>query len=148
MRLPTRILFIAHGVVTAAAGVVLVAAPGLIPSAVDIALTSDQYLLPYLLAGAEFGLAALSFGALRMRENAAIRLIALVFVITHAITAVVELLALAQGAAPALWPNVALRALVTALFLAVFLHHKRQGPTEGLDRVAGSGGRSAKRRAG
>ena len=53
MSLPVRILFIAHGIVTAAAGIVLIAAPALIPSTVGIALPTSANLLPYLLGGVE-----------------------------------------------------------------------------------------------
>ena len=68
MTLPIRILFIAHGIVTAAAGVVLIAAPALIPSAVSIALPPAANLLPYLLGAVELGVAVLSIGAIRLRD--------------------------------------------------------------------------------
>lgn len=119
MTLPVRILFIAHGIVTAAAGVVLIVAPGLIPSTVGIELPGDANLLPYLLGGVELGVAVLSIGAVRLRERAAIRLIAISFVVLHGVTAVVELLALAQGVDPFLWGNVALRVVVAVLFALV-----------------------------
>jgi len=116
MSLPVRILFIAHGIVTAAAGVVLIAAPGLIPSAVNIALPPAANLLPYLLGAVELGIAVLSIGASRLRDAAATRLIAIAFVVLHAASAAVELLALAQGADPLLWGNVALRVIVAVAF--------------------------------
>ena len=119
MTLPVRILFIVHGIVTAAAGVVLIAAPGLIPSTVGIALPADANLLPYLLGAVELGVAALSVGAAWLRDAAAIRLIAVSFVVLHAVTAIVELLALAQGADAFLWGNVVLRVVVATLFTLV-----------------------------
>ena len=119
MPLPIRILLIAHGVVTAAAGVVLIVAPGLIPSAVDITLPPDANLLPYLLGAVELAVAVLSIGASRLRDPAAIRLIALAFVVLHAVSALVEVLALAQGADPVLWGNVALRVAVAIAFAFV-----------------------------
>jgi hypothetical protein len=111
-----KILFIAHGVVTAAAGIGLIAAPGLIPSAVSIELAPDANLLPYLLGAVELGVAVLSIGAIRLRDETAIRLIAVSFVVLHAVSALVEVLALVQGADPLLWGNVVLRVVVAVLF--------------------------------
>jgi hypothetical protein len=126
MTLPIRILFIAHGVVTAAAGIVLIAAPALIPSAVGIALPAGANLLPYLLGAVELGVAVLSLGAVRLREPAAIRLIALGFAVLHAASALVEVLALAQGADPFLWGNVAVRVAVAVAFAVVASRGSRQ----------------------
>jgi hypothetical protein len=111
-----KILFIAHGIVTAAAGIVLIAAPGLIPSAVSIELAPDANLLPYLLGAVELSVAALSVGAIRLRDDSAIRLIAVSFVVLHAVSALVEVLALVQGADPLLWGNVVLRVVAAVLF--------------------------------
>ena len=119
MSLPTRILFIVHGIVTAAAGIVLIVAPALIPSTVGISLPAAANLLPYLLGGVELGVAVLSIGAARLRDAAAIRLIAISLAVLHGATAVVELLAIAQGADPFLWGNVALRVVVAVLFTLV-----------------------------
>jgi len=126
MSLPIRILFIAHGIVTAAAGVVLIAAPALIPSVVGIALAPAANLLPYLLGAVELGVAAVSLGAARLRDPAAIRLIAVGFAVLHAASALVEVLALAQGADPLLWGNVALRVVVAVLFGVVATRNRRR----------------------
>ncbi|HWM33829.1 MAG TPA: hypothetical protein VNR36_06280 [Pseudolysinimonas sp.] len=117
MALPVRILFLVHGIATAAAGVVLVVAPNLIPSTVGIVLAPEEFLLPYLLAGAELALAVLSFGALQMKDPAAIRLIALVFAALHVLTAGLELLAPLQS--PVLLVNAAVRVVVAVLFVVV-----------------------------
>jgi hypothetical protein len=146
MKLPVKILFIAHGVVTAAAGVVLVVAPGLIPSTVGIALTPEQSLLPYLLAGAELALALLSFGAVRLTDPAAIRLIALVFAALHLITAALELLT--PISSPVLLANAAVRLVIALLFVVVAWPRRASGGAEGSGRVAGSGGGAAERRLG
>jgi hypothetical protein len=63
-----RILLVIHGFITLAASIVLVVAPGLIPSVVGIHLDPSADVLAYLLAGAEFGLAVLSFGASRVAD--------------------------------------------------------------------------------
>ncbi|MBX3195426.1 MAG: hypothetical protein KF727_10085 [Microbacteriaceae bacterium] len=114
-----KVLFVVHGVVTAAAGVVLIVAPGLIPGAVGIDLSADAALVPYLLGGMELGAAVLSIGATRLTDRPAIRLIALSFVVLHLVTAAVEVVAIAQGASPLVWGNVALRVIVAALFALV-----------------------------
>jgi hypothetical protein len=119
MLLLFRILFIAHGVVTAAAGIVLIAAPALIPSAVSITLSPDANLLPYLLGAVELGVAVLSVGASRLTDPTSVRLVAVSFAVLHAVSALVEVLALAQGADPLLWGNVAVRAVATGLFAVV-----------------------------
>jgi hypothetical protein len=111
-----RVLFIVHAVVTFAAGVVLVVAPALIPLAVGIAIEPSQYLVCYLLGAVEIAVAVLSFFATRLVDAAAIRLVSLTFIVVHLVTAVVEVLAIAQGASPLLWGNVALRIVVAALF--------------------------------
>jgi hypothetical protein len=58
----------------------------------------------------------LSVGALRLRDDTAIRMIAVSFVVLHAVSALVEVLALVQGADPLLWGNVVLRVVVAVLF--------------------------------
>jgi hypothetical protein len=58
-----RALPIVQGFITAAAGLVLVIAPSLIPSMVGIYLPPSAYLLAYLLAGAKFGFSVLSANA-------------------------------------------------------------------------------------
>jgi hypothetical protein len=117
-----KVLFIAHGVVTAAAGVVLIVAPGLIPGAVGIEVRAGAELVPYLLGGMEIGAAVLSVGAVRIADRSAIRLIAVSFVVMHLVTAAVEVLAIAQGANPLVWGNVVLRVVVAVLFVLVARH--------------------------
>jgi len=114
-----RILFVAHGVVTAAAGIALIVVPGLVPAAVGIVLPPAAFLLSYLLGAIELAIAVLSIAATRVRDRSTVRLIATVFVVMHVVTAAVEILAIAQGTSPVLWGNVALRVVVAALFLVV-----------------------------
>ena len=111
-----RGLFLVHGLITLAAGVVLIAAPALIPSVVGIEVAPDAYLVPYLLGAVEVAVAFLSIAAIRLRDAPAIRLVSATFVVMHAVTAVVEVAAIAQGADPLLWGNVALRVVVAGLF--------------------------------
>ncbi len=90
-------LFIFHAVVTFAAGVVLVVLPNAIPSTVGVQLEEGQFIIAYLLAGAEFGIAYISFAAARIKEHGARRAIVLGFIVFHASTALLEIYANLQG---------------------------------------------------
>jgi hypothetical protein len=57
-----RRLLTFHGFITLAAAMVLTVAPGVIPNVIGIHLGQSAYMVAYLLAGAEFGFAMLSFG--------------------------------------------------------------------------------------
>lgn len=110
------LILVLHAIVTFAAGVVLIAAPNLIPGAVGIQLEPDQFLVPYLLGAAEIALAFLSFYARKLTDNAALRLVSVTFIVFHASTALVELYAYIQGASAAVWGNIIVRILVVSLF--------------------------------
>ena len=116
-RLDLPKLCVAHAAITAAAGFVLIAAPGAIPSVVGIRVDSSAYLVCYLLAGAEFGMAALSYNGRRLRYPEARRVVVLPCVIFHASSAALEVWAFAQGVSAAVWANVVARVVVIALFL-------------------------------
>jgi hypothetical protein len=111
-----RILFTAHAILTFAAGVVLIAWPGAIPSMVGIQIEPNAYLLCYLLAAMEFGVAGLSWGARTITDAKALRVIVIACIVLHASSGLLEVYAIAGGLSGAIWGNVALRALVTALF--------------------------------
>ncbi len=109
-------LFIFHALVTFAAGVALVVVPNAIPSTVGVQLEESQFIIAYLLAGAEFGIAYLSLVAARIPEHGARRAIVLSFIVFHMATAILEVYANLQGLSPLIWANVALRILISALF--------------------------------
>ena len=111
-----RALLVVHGFITLAAAIVLTVAPGLIPGVVGIDLQPSADLLAYLLAGAEFGLAVLSFGGSRLSDARALRLIAWSCIAFHGSSGVLEVAAYAQGASAAILGNVAARALIVGLF--------------------------------
>jgi hypothetical protein len=111
-----RILLIVHALVTFAAGIVLIIAPNLVPNAVNITVPPNAYLVCYLLGAMEIGIAYLSFFAAKLKDLSALKLISLSFIVLHAVTAVVEVYAIAQGVTPVLWGNVALRIGVALLF--------------------------------
>ena len=110
-------LFFLHGLVTFLAGLVLIAVPSAIPSAVDIAIQKDSYLICYLLGAAEVAIAFLSFAASRFTDLKSLRLIIYTMIVFHAGTSAVELLAIQQGESSKLWVNVVIRIVVIFLFL-------------------------------
>jgi hypothetical protein len=111
-----RALLVVHGCITLAAAIVLAVAPGLIPGLVGIQLEPSAYVLAYLLAGAEFGLAVLSFGGSRLSDVRALRLIAWSCIAFHGSSGVLEAVAYAQGASAAILANVVARAVIVGLF--------------------------------
>jgi hypothetical protein len=111
-----RALLIVHGVITAAAGLVLVFAPSLIPSVVGIYLPPSAYLLAYLLAGAEFGFSVLSFGASRLADVRALRVGVWSCMIFHATSGVLEVYAYGHGTNAAVLGNVLARVTIVGLF--------------------------------
>ncbi len=109
-------LFILHAIVTLAAAVLLVLKPVVIPHTVGISIQPGQYLLCYLLAGMEAGAAALSFLSSHLADRSALRAISLSFIVMHAATAVLEVLAFAEGVRAGVLANVALRIVMVLLF--------------------------------
>lgn len=111
-----RALLVVHGCITLAAAIVLTVAPGLIPGVVGIDLEPSAYVLVYLLAGAEFGLAVLSFGGSRLSDVRALRLIAWSCIAFHGSSGVLEVVAYARGASAAILATVVVRAVIVGLF--------------------------------
>jgi hypothetical protein len=107
-----RRLFVFHGFITLA----LTVAPGVIPSVVGIHLEPKANMLAYLLAGAEFGFAVLSFGVSRLVDPQALRLVAWSCIAFHASSGALELYAYALGANVTILGNVAARIVIVALF--------------------------------
>jgi hypothetical protein len=114
-----RLLLLVHGLITLAAAIVLAVDPGLIPSVVGIHLGRDADLVAFLLAGAEFGFAVLSFGGSRLTDARALRVIAWSCVAFHGSSGVLEVYAYVQGVSPAILANVAARLIIVGLFLVL-----------------------------
>ena len=76
-----RLLFGIHAILTFTAGVVLIAAPGAIPSTVGVHIEPEAYLLCYLLAAAEFSVSALSWGARTITDARALRVIVIACIV-------------------------------------------------------------------
>jgi hypothetical protein len=112
-----RLLLAFHAVVTFAAGVVLVAAPEAIPSAVGLHIGKEAYMVSYLLAAMEFGVAALSWGARSITDAHALRVIVTALIVVHATSGLLEAYAfIAGGIGGTIWANVAFRLVIIALF--------------------------------
>ena len=115
---PFRVILVVHGIVTLAAAVVLAVFPAAIPATVGIDIGVDVFLLSYFLAAAELAVGVLSIGAARLSDTAAVRLIALVFVVFHLATAALEVVYLAlTGPSAVLVANVGVRVVASAVFL-------------------------------
>lgn len=115
-----------HALLTLAAGLVLIVAPGAIPGFVGIQVTPGANLLGYLLGAAEVSLAVLSYFGRQLSDRPALRLVCLTFMSFHSLTALVEVYAFTQGVSGRIWANVLLRVVVTALFTHYWLTMKRQ----------------------
>jgi len=117
---PLRALLLVHGLVTLAAAVVLVAAPGFIPELVGIGLPASADLVAYLLAAAQLAIAVLSLGGSRLADPPALRLIANSCVVLHAASA--ALILYATHGAPVnriVVLNVITRCVIIVLFVAL-----------------------------
>ena len=115
-----RLLLLAHGAITLSAAFVLAAAPDLIPSLVGIHLEASSALVAYLLAGAEFGFAVLSFGASRLTDPRALRLIAWTFIAFHGLSGILECYAYMAGeGSGAILGNVLARIVIAGLFFVL-----------------------------
>ena len=113
-----RKLLIFHGVVTLVAAVVLSVSPGFIPGIAGVRLAPNAYLMAYLLAGAEFGIAFLSLGGSRLHDLGALRLIAGSCIVFHATSAALETCAVYREAGnPILVANIVARLVIVALFV-------------------------------
>jgi hypothetical protein len=123
MRAPTllRVVFVVHGLITLAGAVVLTAWPTAIPSAVGITVERKEYLLVYLVGAAELAVAVLSFGATRLTDVAALRLVVTTFVVLHGFSGILDLVYMAVTEANAtIIVNTLLRFAVVAVFLIVW----------------------------
>jgi hypothetical protein len=120
------VVFFIHGLITLAGAVVLTAFPTAIPSAVGITITRPDYLLVYLVAAAELAVAVLSFGAIRITDWAALRLIVTTLVILHLTSGTLDIVYMALTEPNAtMISNTVLRFAVVAVFLVLWLAARR-----------------------
>jgi hypothetical protein len=104
----------------------LIVFPTAIPSAVGITITRPDYLLVYLVAAAELAVAVLSFGAIRLTDWAALRLIVTTLVVLHSASGVLDMVYMALTEPNAtMISNTVLRFAVVAVFLVVWWAARR-----------------------
>lgn len=121
-----RAVFFVHGVITLAGAFVLMVFPTAIPSMVGITITRPDYLLVYLVAAAELAVAVLSFGAIRITDWAALRLIVTTLVVLHATSGILDIVYMALTAPNAtMVSNTVLRFAVVAVLLVVWSAARR-----------------------
>ena len=121
-----RAVFLLHGLITLAGAVVLFVFPTAIPSAVGIEMSRPEYLLAYLTGAAELAVSVLSFGAVRITDWAAVRLIVTTVVVLHATSGLIDIVYMAQTEPnTTLISNTVLRFVVVAVFLVVFWAARR-----------------------
>jgi hypothetical protein len=121
-----RVVFAVHGAITLAGAAVLIAFPSAIPSAAGITITRPDYLLVYLVAAAELAVAVLSFGAIRITDWAALRLIVTTLVVLHAASGVLDIVYMALTEPNAtMISNTVLRFAVVTVFLVVWWAARR-----------------------
>jgi hypothetical protein len=121
-----RAVFVVHGLITLAGAVVLTAFPTAIPSSVGITIERSDYLLVYLVAAAELAVAVLSFGATRITDLAALRLIVTTFVTLHLASGVLDIVYMSMTAADGtMIANTVLRFTVVVVFVVVWQAARR-----------------------
>ena len=115
-----RALLLVHGLLTLAAALVLVVAPAFIPALIGIELTTDAYLVVYLLAAAQLAIAVLSLGGSRLADATGLRLIANTCVVLHAASAALIIYAThGQPVNRIVVLNVIARCVIIVLFIAL-----------------------------
>ncbi len=121
-----RAVLVVHGLITLAGAVVLMVFPTAIPSMVGITLERQDYLLVYLVGAAELAVAVLSFGAARLADAAALRLIVMTLVVLHLASGILDIvyMALTQPNATMI-ANTVLRFVVVAVLLGVWWSARR-----------------------
>jgi hypothetical protein len=121
-----RAVFAVHGAITLAGAFVLVVFPTAIPSAVGITITRSDYLLIYLVAAAELAVAVLSFGAIRLTDLAALRLIVTTLVVLHTTSGILDIVYMALTEPNAtMISNTVLRFAVVVVFVVVWWAARR-----------------------
>ena len=109
-------LLLIQAVLTFSTCITLLVAPASSPTFFGIRLAPDQYLLCYLLAAAELGLAYLSLALRTNKDRQTRRMVSLFFMVFHGATGLVAGYAFEQGGSAQLLGNVAFRLLLVGLF--------------------------------
>jgi len=101
--------------------------PNAIPSMVGITLAPHDFLIVYLTGAAELAAAVLSFGAMRLSDVAALRLVVITLVVMHGASGVLNLVYMAQtGWGGVLIANTCARAAAVAVLLGAWFWSVRR----------------------
>lgn len=121
-----RAVFVVHGLITLAGAIVLMVFPTAIPSMVGITLERHDYLLVYLVGAAELAVAVLSFGAARLTDRGALRLIVTTLVVLHLASGILDLVYMGLTEAnTTMIGNTVLRFTVVLVLVVVWLRADR-----------------------
>lgn len=113
-----RIWLWVHALITLAAGVMLIAAPSLIPSVLGLAVDETGVLLAYFLGAAEIALGFLSAMTASVQDGRLLRIAVATFILFHALTAGVEVLWMVRaGVSGALVANIVMRIAAIVIFI-------------------------------
>jgi hypothetical protein len=113
-----RAVLMIHGAITLSGALLMIVFPRVIPAAVGIDLRPDDYLLVYLVAAAELAAAVLSFGAVRLTDRSALRLVVATLVVLHGVSGLLNVLYASQiGWSTVLVGNTCARAVAVAVLL-------------------------------
>ncbi|OBG85549.1 hypothetical protein A5698_03930 [Mycobacterium sp. E136] len=116
-----RAVLVVHGVITLAGAAVLMLFPTAIPSVAGITLDRQAYLLVYLVGAAELAVAVLSFGAARLTDRAALRLIVVTLAVLHATSGVLDIVYMSLTQAnTTMVVNAVVRFVVAAVFVGLW----------------------------
>jgi hypothetical protein len=101
-------------------------ARALVATACALRIERSDYLLVYLVAAAELAVAVLSFGAIRITDWAALRLIVTTLVVLHSASGILDIVYMAMTEPNAVMiSNTVLRFAVVAVFLVVWCAARR-----------------------
>ncbi|OBB47660.1 hypothetical protein A5752_22955 [Mycobacterium sp. 852002-51961_SCH5331710] len=110
-----------HGVITLAGAAVLMLFPTAIPSVAGFTLDRQAYLLVYVVSAAELAVAVLSFGAARLTDRAALRLIVVTLAVLHATSGVLDIVYVSLTQAnTTMVVNAVVRFVVAAVFVGLW----------------------------
>jgi hypothetical protein len=113
-----RTVLLIHGAITLCGAVLMIVFPRAIPAAVGIDLRPEDYLVVYLVAAAELAAAVLSFGAVRLTDRSALRLVVATLVVLHGVSGLLNVLYASQiGWSAVLVVNTCARAAAVAVLL-------------------------------
>lgn len=116
-----RAVLVVHGVITLAGAAVLMLFSTAIPSVAGITLDRQAYLLVYLVGAAELAVAVLSFGAARLTDRAALRLIVVTLAVLHATSGVLDIVYMSLTQAnTTMVVNAVVRFVVAAVFVGLW----------------------------